>query len=164
MPHPMLSSLPLPLEGTPWPNHPLLPHLSHIPLSWGIKSLQDQGPPSHWCQKRQFSEEVFMFLFLYLFYCFCYFKLLWIRKFPWFFSSVLLTNRKTTGFILTLYIATQLNLLVSSRRLLWGSQGFLFVCLFCFYLMSFLSCDNMGTLTSFPTWVNFIFTCVYCSG
>ena len=27
------------------PTHPLLPHLSSIPLHWGIKPPQDQGPP-----------------------------------------------------------------------------------------------------------------------
>jgi hypothetical protein len=54
-----LSHSPLPLWGcssthppTPAPpTHPLLPHHSSIPLSWGIKPLQYQAPP-HWCQIR----------------------------------------------------------------------------------------------------------------
>ena len=31
-------------EGVPWPNHLLLPSSPGIPLHWGIKPLQDQGP------------------------------------------------------------------------------------------------------------------------
>ena len=36
-----LSSLPF----APPPTHPLPPHHSSIPLRWGIKPPQDQGPP-----------------------------------------------------------------------------------------------------------------------
>ena len=32
-------------ECAPQPTHPLLPHQSYINLHWGIKALQDQGPP-----------------------------------------------------------------------------------------------------------------------
>ena len=35
---------PCPYEGAPPPTHPLPPHHSSIPLRWGIKPLQDQGP------------------------------------------------------------------------------------------------------------------------
>ena len=46
-PHPTLPLFfPLCLyEGAPPPTHPLLPHCSSIPLHWGIKPPQDQGPP-----------------------------------------------------------------------------------------------------------------------
>ena len=42
-----LSHHPLPCfyEGAPPPIHPLLPHCPSIPLHWGIKPSQDQGPP-----------------------------------------------------------------------------------------------------------------------
>ena len=40
--HPIPSSSPLPLRGC---THPLLPHPSSIPLLWGIKPPQEQGPP-----------------------------------------------------------------------------------------------------------------------
>jgi hypothetical protein len=51
--HPITSPLPLPLwgcspclyEGPPPLTHPLLSHRSRIPLHWGIKPPQDQGPP-----------------------------------------------------------------------------------------------------------------------
>jgi hypothetical protein len=47
--HPIPSAL-FPLlfasnEGTPPPTHLLPPHRSSILLPWGIKPLQDQGPP-----------------------------------------------------------------------------------------------------------------------
>ena len=45
-PHPILA-LPTPLclyECAPPPIHPLLPHLSSIPLYWSIKPPQNQGP------------------------------------------------------------------------------------------------------------------------
>ena len=32
-------------QGAPPPTHPLPPHHSSIPLRWGIKPPQDQGPP-----------------------------------------------------------------------------------------------------------------------
>ena len=32
-------------EGVPSPIHPLLPHCPSIPLCWGIKPPQHQGPP-----------------------------------------------------------------------------------------------------------------------
>ena len=46
IPHPIPPlSPPLCLyEGAPPPTHPLLPHHSSIPLCWGIKPPQDQGP------------------------------------------------------------------------------------------------------------------------
>ena len=36
---------PLLYEGAPPPTHPFLPHCSSIPLCWGTKPPQDQGPP-----------------------------------------------------------------------------------------------------------------------
>ena len=41
-----LSHPPLPCfcEGAPPPTHPLLPHRPSIPLHWGIRPSQDQGP------------------------------------------------------------------------------------------------------------------------
>ena len=41
-----LSPLPCFYEGSPLPTPPLLPHCSSIPLHWGIKPSQDQGPLS----------------------------------------------------------------------------------------------------------------------
>jgi hypothetical protein len=44
-----ISFIPLPLclyEGAPPPTHRFLPHHSSIPLGWGIKPPQNQGPPS----------------------------------------------------------------------------------------------------------------------
>ena len=37
--------LPCFYEGAPPPTYPLLPHHPSIPLHWGIKPSQDQGPP-----------------------------------------------------------------------------------------------------------------------
>jgi hypothetical protein len=50
--NPVISHLPSPpshflYEGAPLLTYPLQPHPSSIPLHWGIKPPQDQGPPSH---------------------------------------------------------------------------------------------------------------------
>ena len=40
-----LTSSPCHHEGAPSPAYPLPPNLHSIPLNWGIKKSQDQGPP-----------------------------------------------------------------------------------------------------------------------
>jgi hypothetical protein len=42
---PIPPPLPCFYEGAPPPTYPLLAHLHSIPLHWGIKPSQDQGPP-----------------------------------------------------------------------------------------------------------------------
>ena len=42
---PIPSPLPCFCVGAPSPIYPLLPHHASIPLHWGIKASQDQGPP-----------------------------------------------------------------------------------------------------------------------
>ena len=43
--YPITSPLPCLYEGAPPLTHPLLSHRSSIPLHWGVKPPQDQGPP-----------------------------------------------------------------------------------------------------------------------
>jgi hypothetical protein len=43
-------------EGAPPPTHSLPHHCPSIPLCWSIEPPQNQGPPSHWCQTRPFSD------------------------------------------------------------------------------------------------------------